>query len=199
MLEELELTSDSQPYRPTTPIALELYGHFARGGSAAEGVRLVEALERHALAITSTSKLTAKRSVERGLRLSPDWQPSPPDISFALDRGLSPKRISTEAEKFRNYWVAKSGAGACKRDWAACWRNWIINSMEKWSNEQPNHRGGGLRTDSSPRHSRSGSDAIIAGMARVADRLNERRVTEVAPRRALPPSADVAERHDVKP
>ena len=113
MMEELELTSDSQPYRPTTPIALELYGHFARGGSAAEGVRLVEALERHALAITSTSKLTAKKSVERGLRLSPDWQPSPPDISFALDRGLPPERISTEAEKFRNYWVAKSGAGAC--------------------------------------------------------------------------------------
>ena len=39
--------------------------------------------------------------------------------------------IALEAEKFRNYWVARSGAGAIKRDWSATWRNWILNAMER--------------------------------------------------------------------
>ena len=33
-----------------------------------------------------------------------------------------------EAEKFRNYWSAKSGASATKIDWRATWRNWALNS-----------------------------------------------------------------------
>jgi hypothetical protein len=83
----------------------------------------------------------------KGTRLPDDWQPSECSIAFARDRGMARERIATEAEKFRNYWTAKSGSGACKRDWAACWRNWIINATERGYGP-PSYRGPRPRTDS---------------------------------------------------
>lgn len=198
MAQEPELLPFSLPYSPSTPIAAELREHFARGGSVAGAVRLVEALEQSALRAKSKG-LPAKKSTERGTRLSPDWRPSHSDIRFALERGLPSARIDTEAEKFRNYWVAKSGADACKRDWAACWRNWIINSTERYGYERSNYRKADFRADPAARRSLFGSDAIIAGMGRVADRINERRATEVSNGRPLPLGADLAGQADVKP
>jgi hypothetical protein len=112
---------------PSTPIAAELQALFDRGGSPADGVRLVEILER-ARAGAVTAKPRTKEA-GRGSHLPADWQPSLSEVAFALDRGMPQSRVSAEAEKFRNYWTAKSGAGATKRDWSATWRNWI-NAME---------------------------------------------------------------------
>lgn len=137
---------------PQTPIAAELYAHFERGGSPAEGVRLVAMLERagaRALAVVKPRK----EATGRGSRLPPDWQPSPSEAAFALDRNMPQARLNTEAEKFRNYWTAKSGAGATKRDWSATWRNWIITAMERGSpfgDAKTNIRSGGPR---GPSHS----------------------------------------------
>jgi hypothetical protein len=36
--------------------------------------------------------------------------------------------LATETEKFINYWTARSGKDATKLDWAATWRNWILNA-----------------------------------------------------------------------
>jgi hypothetical protein len=117
---------------PQTPIAAELQAHFDRGGSPAEGVRLVSILERagaRALAVVKPRK----EATGRGSRLPADWQPSSSEAVFALDRGMPQARLNTEIEKFRNYWLAKSGAGATKRDWSATFRNWIITAMERGS------------------------------------------------------------------
>src|SRR5262249_31308307 len=121
----------------------------------------VESLER---ALNSRSR--TKESTGRGTRLPTDWQPSEADLAFARDRALSPTRIDAEAEKFRNYWTAKSGSDACKRDWSATWRNWIINTTEKgygltsW--------GQSPRTDSTSRRTASRYDPTLAGVARFA-------------------------------
>lgn len=88
MTRELKLLPRSLPYRPSTPIALEPHDHFAQGGSADDGVRLVEALERNALAVTA-HKSREKNSSARGTRLSPDWGPSLSDLASAMERGLS--------------------------------------------------------------------------------------------------------------
>jgi hypothetical protein len=154
-----------------------LQEHFAHGGTTAEGVRLIEMLEcAGARAVTTKSPL--KESAGRGSRLPADWQPSPSEEAFALGRGMPQARVSTEAEKFRNYWIAKSGAGATKRDWSATWRNWIINAMERGYGpaSYQGHRPG---TNSTPRRAPTGSDAILAGMGRLARRIDERRGTEV--------------------
>jgi hypothetical protein len=36
--------------------------------------------------------------------------------------------LRLETEKFINYWTARSGKDATKLDWAATWRNWILNA-----------------------------------------------------------------------
>src|SRR5437870_3280993 len=53
---------------------------------------------------------------KRGERLPANWQPSSACISFALERGMAGEQIGVEAEKFKNYWTAKTGQGAAKLD-----------------------------------------------------------------------------------
>ena len=43
---------------------------------------------------------------------------------------LSPDQISFEFDCFLDYWRAKAGSGAVKRDWPATWRNWIRRSNQ---------------------------------------------------------------------
>jgi hypothetical protein len=136
---------------PSTPIAAELQAYFSNGGSIWNAIKLVETLERACLsqALLIPSRRRAD-SGKRGSRLSENWSPSPGEIAYAADRGMPPSRVQAEAEKFRNYWVAKSGAGATKRDWTATWRNWIITAMERGGGPT-NFRGSGSRSFENPR------------------------------------------------
>lgn len=74
---------------------------------------------------------------KRGTRLPKDWQPSPEEQRWATDAcpGIDAQR---EAEKFRDFWTAKSGKDATKLDWTATWRNWIRNAADR-------HRPGGFQ------------------------------------------------------
>lgn len=47
---------------------------------------------------------------------------------------LSPDQIAFEFDCFLDYWRAKAGAGAVKRDWPATWRNWIRRSNQYSAN-----------------------------------------------------------------
>src|SRR5262249_43984944 len=128
-LQRVKSSSANQSYLievgPSTPIAAELQAHFAAGGTMADGVRLVELLERGA-------QMRARKKVAaRGTRLPADWEISQECINYALDRGMTRDRVAIEAEKFRNYWTSKSGADATKVDWFATWRNWVLIAMEK--------------------------------------------------------------------
>jgi hypothetical protein len=35
-----------------------------------------------------------------------------------------------ENQKFMNYWLAKTGQGATKRDWIRTWRNWMLKAQQ---------------------------------------------------------------------
>lgn len=63
----------------------------------------------------------------KGTRLALDWAPSIDDLAFA-DKVLGTERTTEEAEKFKDYWIARNDNGAIKRDWSRTWRNWIRNS-----------------------------------------------------------------------
>ncbi len=39
--------------------------------------------------------------------------------------------VARETEKFINYWRAKSGQAATKRDWPATWKNWMFTAAER--------------------------------------------------------------------
>lgn len=71
-------------------------------------------------------------SKKNGSRLKNDWLPSAECVQFATSLGLSQADIKIEADKFRDYWISKSGAAATKIDWTATWRNWIRNKRPSY-------------------------------------------------------------------
>ncbi len=67
-------------------------------------------------------------SQKKGCRLPDDFQP---DFSFATNEGFSQDEARTLFESFRDYWTAKTGKDATKRDWQATWRNWVRSPYNK--------------------------------------------------------------------
>jgi uncharacterized protein YdaU (DUF1376 family) len=63
----------------------------------------------------------------KGSRLPDDWTPDPGGYAFATAQGMTDEEITLEADKFRDFWCAKPGAGGRKSDWPATWRNWCRN------------------------------------------------------------------------
>ena len=94
----------------STPIARLVELMLATGAEHRVIVSAVETAENSLRARLSTSKQI------RGTRLSDDWKPSDDDIAYAAAFRMPEALIVLEAQKFKNYWVAKTGAGATKRD-----------------------------------------------------------------------------------
>ncbi|MDF0506577.1 hypothetical protein POK33_38145 [Burkholderia cenocepacia] len=77
------------------------------------GTRLPEDWSLKQEYLDATVAMTAKLADEL-----PDWKGGAWTVQHTL----------FEAEKFRDYWVAKSGKDATKRDWPGTWRNWVRNA-----------------------------------------------------------------------
>ncbi|GAA5094890.1 YdaU family protein [Bartonella acomydis] len=86
----------------------------------------------------SVPKKAKRVKTDRGCRLPADFEP---DYDFALAEGLPPERIKIEIAKFQDYWNAKAGKDASKRDWQATWRNWVRNSKKYEINKQGGNYG----------------------------------------------------------
>lgn len=65
----------------------------------------------------------AKKSA-KGSRLHSDWIPSEAMLAYAA-ANRPDVNAQAEAENFRDYWIAKPGAGGVKLDWEATWRTWV--------------------------------------------------------------------------
>jgi|tagenome__1003787_1003787.scaffolds.fasta_scaffold20485126_1 hypothetical protein len=148
-----------------TPIA-DMVAQMLAVGSPAEAIVSAVAVAE------SMRQRTGSSPVNRGERLSPDWQPSMDCVTFASARGLPAGKIDSEAEKFRNYWIAKSGQGATKLDWEATWRNWIISTVERANGTAAKQLS---RSHPTARPAPTGADAVLAGMGRLARRIDQRR------------------------
>lgn len=67
---------------------------------------------------------SVRRPAARGTRLSTDWVLPKSWGDWAVSIGLTAAEVRDQADRFRDYWVAKSGRDAAKTDWEATWRNW---------------------------------------------------------------------------
>lgn len=61
--------------------------------------------------------------------------------------GKPPIDLALEAEKFQNFWSAKSGKDATKVDWRATWRNWTLNTNGAYANGKGQFGRAGQLTD----------------------------------------------------
>ncbi len=91
---------------------------------------------------TSGGARGARPARQKAERLSPEWLLPKLWGDWAVSQGMTAETARREAEKFRNYWVAKS-KDATKLDWEATWRNWVLKALE----DQP-HRPGGAPVQS---------------------------------------------------
>jgi uncharacterized protein YdaU (DUF1376 family) len=74
---------------------------------------------------------------KRGSRIPEGWKLSDEDRDYALSKGLPPDQIERQAERFRNYWLAKAGREACKVDWHLTWCNWSADEASKVAQSAP--------------------------------------------------------------
>ncbi len=79
------------------------------------------------------NKPTTKRTKsERGTRLPDDWfLPKPWGEWVVQTFEVTPFKVRAEAERFKNYWLAKS-SNATKRDWYRTWQNWCLDERKGW-------------------------------------------------------------------
>ncbi len=81
----------------------------------------------------------AAKVCKRGSRLPADWK-LPDDwrawarINFAH---VTDPTVTTEADRFADYWHAKAGQNATKLDWQATWRNWCRTAFAAKPSRQP--------------------------------------------------------------
>lgn len=76
------------------------------------------------------AKASPKKS-PRGSRISPDWHLPKAWGEWAVGQGLDELSVRREADRFRDYWLAKAGKDATKTDWLATWRNWCRIALER--------------------------------------------------------------------
>jgi hypothetical protein len=97
----------------------------------------------------------------RATRLSKDWQPTDADREEALKLGLAnEEEINFEADKFRDYWIARA-TGATKLDWSAAWRNWVRKAVAEDHGRRPYNTNGAINGQRSHRRSAlEGADAL---------------------------------------
>lgn len=71
------------------------------------------------------------KKAERGSRLPDDWR-LPKDWGEDIcAKGVDPAVVRNQAERFKNFWIAKAGKDAVKLDWRATWRNWMARHVEE--------------------------------------------------------------------
>lgn len=107
-------------------------------------------------AITSVIAVGDKAKKARGSRLPEVYELTDEMIDYA--KASAPDiSVALEHEKFCNYWHAKSGRDATKIDWAATWRNWMLNAQQ-WAGSKKEHTNG--------TNKRAGNEAVLDDAAR---------------------------------
>jgi hypothetical protein len=70
-----------------------------------------------------------KSEKQKAARLPKNWVLPKSWGQWTIDElGWDELSVRREAEKFRDFWIAKGGRDAAKLDWEATWRNWCRNA-----------------------------------------------------------------------
>ena len=100
---------------------------------------------------------------KKGTRLDPNWTPTDDLFAFAGSLALNRADVLDQADRFRDYWTAKSGALGTKLDWPATFRNWLRKAADDVRNGRH-----------APNRDRPNGDGFGAAAARVAARMASR-------------------------
>lgn len=96
--------------------------------------------------------------------LPDEWASDARSIALKAKQPISDNEIENEADKFRDYWIARPGAAGRKLDWRGTWRNWFRNYLDR--RPKPRNAPGSHGADAFGQHGR-GSIADAAMRRRV--------------------------------
>ena len=119
-----------KPGEKPTEIQTEFIDHInSNGGIASWGVNVLDAV-RWLSSLKTEVKPKKKRASKptKGTRLAEDWE-LPEEWRQWTVENRPDIDIDLEADKFKDYWLSKSGAGATKIDWLRTWRNWARSAF----------------------------------------------------------------------
>jgi hypothetical protein len=112
------------------------------------------------------------KRVSRLLQALPtDFALTESDKQHAFDNGWSPDKLTSELARFRDNATAK---GIKYVDWHAAWRNWVTSPYQKPETVN-GQRSFDMGANTRPQRPKTGDDAILAGMGRLAARLGHAR------------------------
>ncbi len=119
------------------------------------------------------SKRTRSNGSGRGMRLSPDWQPSDQSREFGEALGVD---VDATADEFRDYWVALPGNKATKLDWERTFcnrcREVAARNTRQWTLAN-GANGDGRKTAATERNERN-RQATLDACFRIEKRNRER-------------------------
>lgn len=96
------------------------------------------------ISIDEPSVDAPKAKAKRGARLDGEWELPAEWRMWARTNfpASTDAQVFDQAAQFRDYWIAKPGAQACKLDWEATWRNWCRRGLSQLAHvRQPQHTG----------------------------------------------------------
>ena len=99
------------------------------GNSTSSDIR-VQSSEKNSGEERAAAASPPAQAGAKGTRLDPNWTLPDEWVELAEAAGIASQRIPTVATKFANYWHAKAGKDATKRDWRATWQNWCLREAE---------------------------------------------------------------------
>lgn len=67
----------------------------------------------------------------KGSRLADNWFLPVSFGEWAMTEGWAISAIHEQAERFKDYWLARAGPSGVKLDWFATWRNWMRTAKER--------------------------------------------------------------------
>ncbi len=119
--------------------------------SAEKGVATRPRKKDHSVQVVDTSvgrrttrAPTAKSSPasrrDTGVRLPEDWKPSPELMDWAYTE-YPQVDAEDQTDRFKDYWLAKAGAGARHVQWDRTWKNWIRRENDKIPSALPPEAG----------------------------------------------------------
>jgi hypothetical protein len=111
----------------------------------------------------------------KGTRLPDDFSLSEAEIEFAASHGYAGDPLAALFSDFRDYWHARAGPQAVKRDWPATWRRWVRTESKPKGN-------GYARQNSGAANRKDRWDATLARLATAADEFGSSEARPSAPR-----------------
>ena len=108
-------------------------------GAVMEILGRLDSPKEKAAAIKALS--ARKAPAGKSTRLPEDWAPAAVDLAWAGEN-CPAVNLKLETEKFRNFFLARTGSNAVKLRWDLTWRNWIMTAIKDYQNVRqfPNHK-----------------------------------------------------------